>query len=202
MTQDGQTEVVRKKIQPLPKKTAAPKKTAQEKYKEKVEADHARLTETTPANLPSSFAALHKDQLIAAAQYFGTVEEGSEELIRADLEDAGVTWAEYCHAFKLPVPEGADQPVDFPEPVDDWDEKEGEEVTDIVTVQEAPALAADSKYLVKFIGKNPYFEFRRYKFTADKPYAIMPAADAQDVLESEPTKFRQAFPKELQEFYS
>lgn len=198
----------RKKIQPLKKavaKKTVPEKTALESYKERVEADVASLTETTPANMPSSFKALHKEDLIAAAKAFGTLADGSEELIRADLEDAGITWAMYCVEFNLPVPEDYEQTIDFPEPLDDWEESEEEEVMpEVATVEQVPTLQANQKYLVKFVGSNPYFEYKKYKFTQDSPYAIMPARDAQEVLEMPefPPKFRQAFPAELQEFYS
>lgn len=206
--------IVRKKIQPLKKAVAkkAVEKTALDNYKEKVERDHASLTQTTPANMPSSFKALHKEDLVKAAQAFGTLAEGSEELIRADLEDAGITWAAYCVEFGLPVPEDyEDQTIDFPEPVTDWEESEDEELPEIATVEEVPTLQANQKYLVKFVGDNPYFEYKKYKFTKDSPYAIMPAKDAQDILSLAdeqtgrpefPPKFRQAFPVELQEYYS
>jgi hypothetical protein len=162
--------------------------------------------EHTPANSPSSFKALKKPELVAAAAYFGTETDGNVKDILADLEDSGVTWADYAEAFKIPGWENlkGDPEANLPEPVEDWDEKEEEEekVTDLTVVPVVPVLDQEKKYLVKFVGKNPYFEHKRFKFTQDRPYAVMTADQAQDVLESEPTNFRQAFPKELQEFYS
>jgi hypothetical protein len=159
----------------------------------------------TPANSPSSFAALKKPELVAAATYFGTETEGNVASLRADLEDAGVTWADYAEAFKIPGWEnlkGEPTPDLPPPPVDDWDEKEEDTVTEVATLSAVPVLSADTKYLVKFVGQNPYFEHGRFKFTQDRPYAIMTADQAQDALESESRNFRQAYPKELKEFYS
>lgn len=187
------------------KKVAAksPEDKALENYKAKVESDHENLSETTPANLPTSFKALHLDQLRAAADYFGSDSVGNEEAIRVALEDDGITWEMYAKEFGLPLPEGetfAPPTPDLPEKHDDWIEKEEEEVSEVVTQAPVPTLAAEQKYLIRMTRKNPYFEYGRYKFTQDKPYAIMSAEDAQSILESE-QGFRQAYPKELQEFY-
>lgn len=189
------------------KKAAAkksPEKTALDNYKAKVEADHDTLSETTPANLPSSFKALKINELRAAADYFGADSFGDEEAIRAALDEDGITWAMYCKEFGLPVTdEQADEldTLDFPEKVEDWEEKEEEDVSEVATAEPTPTLASDTKYLIRMTRKNPYFEYKRYKFTQEKPYAIMSAEDAQEILENE-DGFRQAYPKELQEFYS
>lgn len=176
----------------------SPEDSALENYKAKVETDHETLSETTPANLPSSFKALHIDQLRAAADYFGSDSAGNAEAIRTALDEDGITWAMYAKEFGLPSDDVVETP-DFPEKVDDWDEKE-EEVSEVVTQEAVPTLAVDQKYLIRMTRKNPYFEWRRYKFTQEKPYAIMSAEDAQEILESE-QGFRQAYPLELKEFY-
>jgi len=170
--------------------------------------DEKNENEYTPANVPSSFKALKKQELVAAAEYFGTSTEGNVTALRADLEDAGVTWAQYAEAFRLPGWEDLkareENTASLPDPVNDWDEEEETPLskTPAVAAAEQPTFTDEQKYLVKFVGKNPYFEHKRFKFTQDRPYAIMTAAQAQDALETEPNNFRQAFPKELQEFYS
>jgi hypothetical protein len=164
-------------------------------------------SDVAPVKVPKSFKDLKKPELLQAAAYFGTDIEGAnnvEEIRAALLEDA-VTFDDYLEAFHP-----ADKPVEeekfvMPDPIDieDWpDAPEGGDDVTVVTVTETPVLAPTEKYLIKFVGQNPYFEFGKYKFTQEKPYGIMTAADAQDALVSEPTKFRQAFPAELEEFYS
>jgi hypothetical protein len=160
-------------------------------------------TAVAPVKVPKSFNDLNKAQLVAAAQSFGTLEEGNAAEIKADLAESGVTWDMYARAFKL---EGYDElpeeKFEMPEPQDaeDWPDADEEE-SPLVTAAPVPKLAQNEKYLIKFTGENRYFEFGKYKFTQDNPYGIMPAEDAQRALTEEPEKFRQAFPKELKEYY-
>lgn len=163
--------------------------------------------DVAPVKVPKSFNDLNKTALVAAAEYFGSETEGNAAVIKADLLESGVTFEDYLAAFHPDVAVKAPEAESvLPEPVDveNWpDAEEGvNEVTEtVVTVPPLLELAPQEKYLIKFTGENPYFERGRYKFTTDKPYAIMSAKDAQDALVEEPTKFRQAFPQELQEFY-
>ncbi len=155
--------------------------------------------------VPKSFNELKKAELLQAAAFFGTESEGNVEVLRADLVENGVTFQQYLEAFH-PTAEVKVEPDPFvlPEPtnIDDWpDAPEGGEDV-VVTAPATPTLAPQEKYLIKFIGENPYFEFGKYKFSNEKPYGIMPASDAQAALVGEPTKFRQAYPAELEEFYS
>lgn len=153
---------------------------------------------------PRAFRDLNKSQLVEAALYFGADETGTAAEIRAELTDTGVTWDQYEKAFGLNGKSLDDEEeFSFPEPLVEFDEnEEEEEVTDIVTKAAVPTLAPADKYLIKFVGQNPYFEFGPYKFTQERPYGIMPAVDAQNALVGEPDKFRQAYPAELQEYYS
>jgi hypothetical protein len=171
--------------------------------------DVVTSSDVAPKKVPTSFNDLNKEQLVAAALAFGTDETGNKEAIKADLLESGVTFDQYLEMFHpgekvtvTPEPET----FELPEPtnIEDWpdaDEGGDEEVSKPVTVAATPQLAPADKYLIKFIGENPYFEFGTYKFSQDKPYGIMPAQDAQKALVSEPDKFRQAYPAELQEFY-
>lgn len=161
-------------------------------------------TDVAPKS-PTSFRDLKKAQLVEAATYFGTDDEGGVETLRAGLVENGVTWDMYVKAFKLEGHEDLPEPVErtFRQvEIEDDPEEEVVKVTEeVVTVEEKPVLAPQDKYLIKMTRKNPYFEFRHYRFTQEKPYAIMKADDAQAILESE-KGFRQAFPAELREFYS
>lgn len=165
-------------------------------------------TAVAPKKVPKSFNDLKKDDLVAAARAFGTLEEGNAAELKADLAEAGVTFKMYAEAFKLEGYEAIpDEPEEFemPEPTDveDWpDAEEGENVSEVKTAAPVPKLDAAEKYLIRFVGENPYFEFGKYKFTQENPYGIMPAEDAQKALTKEPEKFRQAWPAELQEYYS
>lgn len=186
------------------KKVAAKKVPTKKEPVNTVTALTVASTEHEPANRPESFEALRLPELQAAAEAFGVDWEGeNEETIRANLAADYITWSMYVKQFKLPgwdqLPDEGDE---FPEPLDDWDEKEEEEVSDEVITASPLALKPDGKFLIKFIGQNWYFERGRYTFSKDKPYALMSARDAQAALVEEPTKFRQAMPQELEDFYS
>lgn len=155
--------------------------------------------------VPKSFNDLLKPELVAAALAFGANEDGSAKEIKADLLELGVTWENYMEAFypEEPVLEKVEEFTMPPATdIEDWIDEEVNEVSEVQTIDPRPQLAPQEKYLIKFKGENPYFERGRYKFSQAKPYAIMPADDAQAALTEEPEKFRQAFPAELQEFYS
>ena len=159
-----------------------------------------------PVKVPKSFNELRKPDLVKAANHFGSDPEGNAEAIKADLLESGVTFEQYLKVFHPTSPvEEKPEPFKMPEPtnIDAWpDADEGVNEVTVMTVPPTPQLAPAEKYLIRFIGENPYFEFGSYKFTTDKPYGIMSATDAQKALVEEPTKFRQAFPAELEEFYS
>src|SRR6478735_2696638 len=160
-----------------------------------------------PKKQPKSFNDLKHDELVAAAQVFGTDDQGTNAAMIADLTEAGVTWKMYVKQFKLDGHEAIPDAEELAfaqvdeENLIDADEEGVNEVSEVITAAPTPTLEAAEKYLIKFVGQNPYFEFGKYKFTQEKPYGIMPSADAQRALVQEPTKFRQAFPAELQEFY-
>lgn len=156
------------------------------------------------APAPTAFEDLKRPELIAAAAAFGARETGTAKQIIADIEEMGVSWDDYAKAFGLVEPDPVDPFDEFaPLPNDEIEfiDEEVDTMDELITVAETPQLEASSKYLVKFIGENLYFERGRYKFSQDKPYAIMNARDANDALVEEPEKFRQAFPKELKEYY-
>jgi hypothetical protein len=174
---------------------------------EPLETEEVELPAKEP-KVPQKWSDLNKPQVIAAAQAFGTLDSGTVKEMLADLQDANVSWSDYQVAFGLAEPPKEEDRnptrVDESEVEIDWIDGEVEEdmTEQILTVPRVASMAPSEKYLIKFIGDNPYFERGRYKFTSEKPYAIMPAVDAQDALVDEPKKFRQAFPDELSEFYS
>jgi hypothetical protein len=162
---------------------------------------------TKEAKVPQKWSDLNKPQVIAAASAFGTREDGTVKEMLADLQDANVSWTDYQVAFGLVEPPAAEDrgftKVSEDEVEIDWIDGEVEDnmTETIVTVPRIATMAPAEKYLIRFIGDNPYFERGKHKFTKDKPYAIMSASDAQDALVDEPKKFRQAFPDELKDFY-
>lgn len=148
-------------------------------------------------NTPTSFNDLKKEELVTAAQHFGVDDEGNVKTLKASLAADGVTWEMYAKAFGLAdVSEVLSYEVEETEGVKGNVENDSE----VVTADPHPKLAVEDKYLIKMTRANPYFEFGKYKFTQEHPYAIMPANDAQAILETE-EGFRQAFPAELQEYY-
>lgn len=160
--------------------------------------------EHEPANRPSSFKALKPNELRYAAELFGVDNDSPvDEVILANLESDGITWKMYAERMNLPgwqeLPE--DDSIDFPEPLEDWDEAEEVEVTETIITRAPVQTLNEGKYLIKFIGENWYFEHGKYSFSKDSPYALMNARDAQNALVGEPSKFRQAYPDELESFY-
>lgn len=160
-------------------------------------------TDVVPKKKPRSFEELNKEELVAAALSFGSSAEGTKAELKADLMDFGITWNMYEKAFGLADADPVEQEeFVLPVPLDLDDVEEVEEtVTEIITAEAQPRLAPADNYLIRMVRENPYFEFKSYKFTQEKPYAIMKADDAQVILESE-EGFRQAFPAELSDFYS
>lgn len=155
--------------------------------------------------IPKKWSDLNKAQVIAAADAFGTQTTGTVKEMLADLQDANVSWTDYQVAFGLVEPPAVEKRgfTQVTEDEIDWVDGEVEDtVTEVITAPRIAPMAPAEKYLIRFIGENPYFERGKYKFTKEKPYAIMNAVDAQDALVDEPKKFRQAFPDELTEFYS
>lgn len=167
-------------------------------------------TEVVVVKKPTKLSELQKPELLAAAKHFGSDEKGNAKELLASLVEDGVTIEDYNLVFH-PEPEKPVEQQAAPAPnvltTDVLDEiyGEGEEevpvVEELVTAPENADLAPKQKYLIKMTRKNPYFEFKHHKFTQERPYAIMSASDAQEILSTE-EGFRQAFPAELEEFYS
>lgn len=160
-----------------------------------------KTTDVVQKKEPKSFNDLNKAQLVEAARYFGTLEEGNIDVLKADLHENGVSWEQYYKAFINKDAVLPEEPEELFNKVgvEDWEDSDEVQV-EPVTAPEVPVLTQD-KYLIKMVRENPYFEFKHYKFTQEKPYAIMSAADAQEILQTE-RDFRQAFPDELKEYYS
>jgi hypothetical protein len=190
----------------MPTKTTAKKVPAK---KAAPEAPAGAITASTiaeathePANRPESFKSLKSNELHYAAEIFAVEHEDlPDEVVLANLAADGITWNAYARQMKLPGWENL--PEVEAEPVDTYEDEEGDEDMSQEVITALPLGKLDEgKYLIKFIGDNWYFERGRYSFSTDKPYALMNAQDAQSALVEEPTKFRQAFPQELEDYYS
>lgn len=127
----------------------------------------------------------------------------SKKVVAAALLESGVTFEMYLEANPHQREKFAPETV-APAPAENVvtaDTLEADAPVEIVTKEEHPKLATTEKYLIKMVRQNPLFEVRGHKFTQTHPYVLMSAEDAQAIL-SEEEGFRQAFPQELQEFYS
>lgn len=71
------------------------------------------------------------------------------------------------------------------------------EIVTAVPITQQP----EQKWLLKMERDNVRYDVRGHKFTAEHPYALVTPADAEYILNHE-KGFRQAFPSELEEFYS
>lgn len=56
--------------------------------------------------------------------------------------------------------------------------------------------------LVRFIGRNSFFQTGKFTFTRDNPFQAVPSAIADEVTRKEPHRYRLATDSEVQEFYS
>lgn len=165
----------------MPKTTAT--KTVEETVVEET-ADTSTVIKSTDlageVPVPSGFNDLEEDPLREAARWFGAEDTGDRQDVIKSLEEWGVDWNMYVREFKLPGYEALPAPEEsiFTEvDVEDAEEVDTPVVEKIITAD--PQLAPAQKYLIRFIGKNPYFERGKYKFSQERPFAVMPAEDAQ-----------------------
>jgi hypothetical protein len=139
----------------------------------------------------------------------------SAETIRAAFLEQDITWDMYVkqHPELEPVEEEVNriQEADrgnvikaVPVVTNNLDtEEEAEEIIAAprIRTKEKTQLNLNDQYLLKMTRDNTMFETRGYRFTQDHPYALVSAVDAEYILENE-DGFRQAFPSELEKFYS
>lgn len=162
-----------------------------------------------------SFKDLDRDELYRSAIEDFAVEVGKEDtkkVILAALVEAGVEWADYVaqHPEVEPAPETPVEVVTskaVTEPVESGlgnaqPYREEDDAPVVIDRKGVANMAQEgNKYLVKMNRENPLFEVRGYRFTKDHPYVLMPAEDAQWVIDNE-DGFALAGPQELQEYYS
>jgi hypothetical protein len=132
-----------------------------------------------------SFDDLKKDQLVAAAVYFGVDHKKSDtkSVIAAALAEDGVTFAEYK---RLVAKDETTQPKDV--------------VPDAALSQpvETPAVSGQ---LVKMTRNNASFQIRGHTFTRQHPYRVVGGVDLDYILE-QVSGFRLATPSEVQSYYN
>lgn len=127
----------------------------------------------------------------------------NKKIVLAAIEDSGIQWKDYVAQHPEVAPEppanvvksGGSSPeslsVDAAEAPVDGD----------VIVAQPPVAKPTDKFLIKMVRDNPLFETRGYRFTSEHPYNLVAPDDAEYILSRE-EGFRQAFPSELEEFYS
>jgi len=140
-------------------------------------------------------------------------EKSSKKLIAAALLENGVTFEQYLEFH----PERRDDFPEYAKPVEpvatpvaenvvtSADVLDGNEQVEIVTKEAQPVLNANQQWLVKMDRQNPVFEVSApsgavHVFTQAHPYVLMSAVDAEHVLHED--GFRQAYPSEIQDYYS
>jgi hypothetical protein len=136
-----------------------------------------------------SFKTLDPKQLRLVVDGFGldVAEKATKPVLLAAIaEDGNISWDEAVNILKS---ENA------------WDEED--EKTDVATKAEAKAAyeARPKDTLLKMLRANRSYEVRGYRFTADHPFALATAEDAEWIVEHD-EGFRYATPKEATEFYS
>lgn len=125
--------------------------------------------------------------------------DANKKTVLAALLEDGVEWEQYATLKGLIQPEPVVVPstVATPTPVVPEPEEEVEIVTATPITQGA---TVSQKYLLKMDRDNVRFDIRGHKFTAEHPYALVSADDADYILTNE-KGFRMAMPRELEEFY-
>lgn len=167
---------------------------------------------------PSKFEDLTKDELIRSAIEDFAIdlsddEKGTKRNIIAAFVESSIFWDDYVSQH----PEVAPEPVvpaavitsNAPthgvagEGVTTGEVTVNSDVEPVIHVATPLAdqpVALTDQFLLKMVRDNELFQTRGYEFTAEHPYALVSATDAQWILENE-DGFRQAFPQELAEFY-
>lgn len=165
-------------------------------------------------SLPTSFKDLKVEELRRSAVEDFAVEvtdKDNKDSVIAALTESGVTWGDYVSQHpevkpELPPVESNRETEPDRGNVIGAKEVNGEPVENAVPtppkvrVQEK-TFTPEDQYLIKMVRENPLYETRGYRFTQKHPYALVSAADAEYILNNE-EGFRQAFPKELEEYYS
>lgn len=78
---------------------------------------------------------------------------------------------------------------------------EAEAIKEEVKKEEVAAKEAEEKVLLKMLRDNHSYQIRGIRFEKSHPFALVPASDAEFIVEHDETGFRYATPKEAQEFY-
>lgn len=139
------------------------------------------------------FKDLKKEELVAAADYFGSDSDGTKDEVIEQLEDDGVTWEMYEQHVADSEPEPAEPPADVS------DKTDVEPVTPDTSDTDEPA-APDDRVLVKMVTSNAIYERVGVRFTRAHPYRLVSKRQADVILQSE--DFREATPEEAREYYS
>ena len=138
-----------------------------------------------------SFKKLTKAELLRTAEEDFAVEVDSAlpkgKIIEA-LEDSGVD-------FEMYLEQNPDKRKDFNEVPDN--------VVQEPVVKSAPPVEDKDvkKVLIKMERANALYEIGKYRFTKTHPYVLVDERDAERIILGE-EGFRQATPRELQEFYA
>lgn len=142
-------------------------------------------------------------------------ESGIKDVLLAAFEEGGVDWPQYLemHPELKPEKENRGGVITSPNQADPSTltvesapvapeaprPAVAEVVEPVVHVAQTPTFNPQDKFLVKMERDNPTYEIRGYRFTREKPYHLVNAADAGTILRED--GFRQAYPDELEEFY-
>lgn len=163
-----------------------------------------------------SFKDMNKKELEVvldrASTFFGfdRPEYTSKADVLALLKDEGVTWNQY-YKFCVPDDEKTSNVVtsDQVDANREADKVVISEETKVLAVDENEPLApekvsepVDDEELIRLTSQSASFSVRGYKFTWDAPFKLVKKADAEVILNRYPENFRQAFPKEVEEYYS
>ena len=151
---------------------------------------------------PTSFADLDVEELRKTALEDFAVAikaDDNKKTVLAALVEDGVEWNQYATLKGLNTVK-SNAPT--PPPV-------GPVVTEIalpeedvvIVTKEAINTTTNEKYLLKMERENVRYDVLGHKFTQEHPYALVSPSDAEYILTKE-KGFRQAFPSELEEFYS
>lgn len=136
-------------------------------------------------------------------------EDANAKEIIAAFTETGIGWKDYVAQH----PEVDEQDKEKAEPNREQEKSRGNVITSgdvtgkvateapVIRVAEPVVNSTADKYLIKMTRDNVLYEVRGYRFTQEHPYALVDSADAEYILGKE-DGFRQAFPSELEEFYS
>lgn len=150
-----------------------------------------------------SFEKMNKADLLEAAEALDVQvdEKDTKAEIIEEIDLSGYSYDDYAELTGLDS-EDDEEVLAEPAVVEEEEPVAVEEtVVEEEPASEEPAPDADGKLLLFFTGSNASYRIHRLTFTRAKPFKVVDAALAEEVVKSNPNSFRIGTAEEVKHFY-